>query len=121
MELLTGLAVGWQQRLHSVKVPQTKGGAPRLHRSQLSPACGDFQRGRMRFNVKGLLFVSGCPFQPLPWPLCPKTKTRTGRCHICWAEGEGGDPLETGNEQERKMSTLVCVEEWPCFLTPFLK
>lgn len=38
MELLTGLAVGWQQRLHSVKVPQTKGGAPRLHRIPVKPS-----------------------------------------------------------------------------------
>lgn len=71
MELLTGLAVGWQQRLHSVKVPQTKGGAPRLHRIPVKPSLWRLPERKNEVQCQGPSFciwlsLSASAMAPLP-------------------------------------------------------
>lgn len=81
MELLTGLAVGWQQQLHSVKMPKTKGRAPRPCRVTAKPRLWGFQTPLPREQegeslLRAFPTVSGHP--PLPPPT--RTKTRMERC-----------------------------------------
>ena len=120
MELLTGLALGWQQPLYSVKMPQTKGCAPRLPGVMARLSSWGVQpllsRGQEWDSLQGPFFLclaaSLSPPSLLPQDREKDREEMSGRCQIGWAEGTG-DQAETGNRGKTKVPTWGASAEEP--------